>query len=250
MSFHLRRPCARRSSAGGASSPRVLSPLTSRLSPLPFFHHVIPTPESGQFVPWCGIRLQTCGTGSTDAKVGSEQKRGPALSGQTGSGKVAAKPKEPMHPRILFRGAANFPFPFSSSLFPFSFSLSPFPSSHPPRLVDFAASTELSTLIATGRIRTWIQACHQRGGWASLGPGAGKATVAKAWQVVAAQVVIAQPPGFHVSCFPKPLLMQQSTGHETNPIDVHPTWISAPGPRYHVFRHWICHSASRLTALR
>lgn len=180
-------------------------PPNSSLLTSPLFHHVtlrFPTPE--QFVPWCGIRLlQNCRTGSTDAKVGSEQKGGPALRGQTGPGKVAARKKNQCIEAFYSGAPPIFPFPWA-------------PTHHHILILAWSINGH-STVCRTAshRKRQHEEVGHLlAGGWKvnrrpNSAYGKGK--------VVAAQVVIAQPPGFHVSCFPKPLLMHEEHGPLNQP---------------------------------
>lgn len=112
-----------------------------------------------------GAAFGCCRTGSTDAKVGSGQKGGPELRGQTGSGKVAAKKKNQCIEALHSGAPPIFPFPFPFSLFP---------GLPPPTTSGFwhGASTDIQQcsrlpLIARGRMTrlgfSW--------------PGAGESTV-------------------------------------------------------------------------
>lgn len=96
---------------------QVLSPLTS-----PFFSSChSPIPDSRVVRHSChgaAFGLQNCRTDSTDAKVGSEQKKGPGAERPGWFWQGRSKEKEPMHRSILFRGAANFPFSVNSHLPP------------------------------------------------------------------------------------------------------------------------------------
>lgn len=188
---------------------RPSPPSPSLLTP-PFPHHGalrFPAPEP--FVPWCGVRLlQNCRTGSTDAKAGAEQKGARSWEARlvlAGS----QRRKRTNAPKPFIQGRRQF------SLFPVPCSLFPFPGApaHHRFLVLAWSINRHSTVgeTASHRKRQGEEVGH-------LLAGGGKAhrrpnSVYGNGSVVAAQVVIAQPPGFHVSCFPNPSSCARGTGH-------------------------------------